>query len=315
MSRTSCPAGRCSDLAESFLLMGTVVRLHVVGDRSEGEMHAAIEAGIGLMRDVETTLTRFDDESALRRLCRTPGELVPVPPMLFHALKVSLAVAALTDGVFDPTVAPRMEALGFNRHYLTGARVHSDIAPGSPASFHDITLVDDGCRVRLERPMALDLDAVAKGLAVDLAARSLEGWDGYLIDAGGDVFVSGRDPEGMPWRVGIEDPADPAGILCSVRLDAGAVCTSGSAKRQSEVVPGAHHLVDARSGEPVTSLLSCTVAGPQAMMADAVSTAAFLMGPEGAIGFIEQMGLEGLCVARDGATFETTGMTGLKDAS
>ena len=308
------PEGRRRDLVESFLLMGTVATLRVVGDRTETEMRAAIETAVGVMRGVETTLTRFDDESALRRLCRTPGELVPVHPMLFHALKVAVELATMTDGVFDPTVAPHMEALGFTRHYLTGEDVRSGISPGSPVSFRDITLVDDGGQVRLERPMALDVDAVAKGLALDLAARSLSGWDGFLVDAGGDISVAGVDPEGMPWRVGIEDPKDPARLFCRLRLSAGAVCTSGSARRRSPVSPQAHHLVDARSGRPVDGLLSCTVVGPQAMMADAVSTAAFLLGPERAIGFIEQAGLEGLCLTQEGTWLETPGMAGWKDA-
>lgn len=308
-----CPAPRRESVVGSFLLMGTVVTVRLVGDGDPAGMHAAIDTAIGLMRQVETTLTRFDDESALRRLCRTSGELVAVPPMLFHALRVAMAVASLTDGVFDPTIAPRMEALGFNRHYLTGTQVRYGIPAHAGASYRDITLVEDGCRVRLARPMALDLDAVAKGLAVDLAARSLATWNGYLIDAGGDIGVSGCDPQGVPWRVGVEDPTDPAGLLCCVRPGSGAVCTSGSAKRRSPVKPDAHHLVDARSGRPVDSLVSCTVVGPQAMMADAVSTAAFLLGAERAIGFIEQQGLEGLAVTREGATLETAGMAELKN--
>jgi len=314
MSRAPTRAASRASLAESFLLMGTVVTVRVVGDRSETEMRAAIGTALDLMRSVETTLTRFDDDSALRRLCRTPGELVAVPPMLYYALQVAVEVASLTDGVFDPTVAPYMEALGFTRHYLTGNDLRSGIAPGSPATFRDITLVEDGGRVRLERPLALDLDAVAKGLGVDLAAQSLAGWDGFLVDAGGDVAVAGLDPDGSPWRVGVEHPAAPDRLLRRLRVGTGAVCTSGSGKRPSPVVPDAHHLVDARTGRPADGLLSCTVVGPQAMMADAVATAAFLLGPARALGFIEQTGLQGLCVARDGAVRETAGMAGLYDA-
>ncbi len=293
------PADRLSTLAESFVLMGTVVTLRVVGRRDTGAMEAAIRRALALMRSVETTLSRFDEASDLRRLVAQPGVLVPVTPMLFHALKVAVEVASLTEGAFDPLVGRIMEELGFDRHYLTGGRVATPAPAGDTVSYHDITLVEDGLGVRLEKPMALDLDAVAKGLAIDLAARSLEGWDGVLVDAGGDLFVSGVDPSGDAWNIGIEDPRDPSRLLATLKLTDRAICTSGGAKRRSPTSPGAHHLVDARTGNPVRGILSCTVVGPTAMMTDTVATAAFVLGRGRALSFIEAMGLDGLVVTSD----------------
>jgi len=302
------PADRLPTLAESFVLMGTVVTLRVVGRRDSGAMKADIRRALALMRSVETTLSRFDEGSDLRRLVAQPGMLVPVTPMLFHALRVAVEVASLTEGAFDPSVGRIMEDLGFDCHYLTGRRVATPPPVGGDASYRDITLLEDGLGVRLERPMALDLDAVAKGLAIDLAARSLEAWDGVLVDAGGDLFVSGVDPSGDAWKIGIEDPREPSRLLATLRLTGRAICTSGGAKRRSPTAPGAHHLVDARTGSPVPDILSCTVVGPTAMMADTVATAAFVLGRGRALSFIEDVGLDGLVVTSDMCVEESDGM-------
>ncbi|PSR22790.1 MAG: FAD:protein FMN transferase [Sulfobacillus acidophilus] len=297
-----------TSLAVSFLLMGTVVTIRVVGESGAHHLRESIDRAIALMRMVEQELSRFDEESGLRTLCRHAGQTVLVSPVLFHALKVAVEMADLTDGVFDPTIAPRLLQLGFNRHYLTQNPVVADIAVDPTASFRDIILIDEGCQVRLDKPMLLDLGAVGKGLAIDLAARELHNHEGFAIDAGGDVYVAGVDPEGGLWHVGIENPHDPARLLDQLTLSNAAVCTSGRYRRPSSVDVSQHHLINARSGLSAQGLMSCTVVGPQALMADVVATAAFLLGPQQALRFIEQLGLAGLCVADDLKIERTTTM-------
>jgi thiamine biosynthesis lipoprotein len=245
-------------------------------------------------------------------LTRTTGQEVAVSPVLFRALEVACEVAALTDGVFDPTVGRRLELLGFNRHYLTGETISSDFAQDSSATFRDITLLEDGFRVRLEKPLGLDLGAVAKGLAVDVAARELSGYEGFAIDAGGDVFVGGIDPHGSVWQVGVENPLAPTGLLTTLRVTNSAVCTSGSYKRRSARHVGSHHLIDARSGESPNELMSCTVVAPQTILADVAATAAFLLGEARALDFISGLGLDALIVTQDGTVRQTAGMEGYR---
>lgn len=295
-------------LVESFLLMGTMVSIRVVGQASDADMHRGIDGAIRAMRAVEDACSRFDEASALRALCRQPRVWVPVPPILFHALKIACEVGELTDGVFDPTVGRALELQGFNRHYLTGAYTDSAIELDPDVSYRDITLVDEGLRVRLEKPMLLDLGAVAKGLAVDLAVRELGAWPGVAINAGGDIYVAGTDPDGGYWHVGIEDPAYPTRLLGSLHLSGMAVCTSGSYRRVSPHDKAVHHLWNPIMRQSAQGLLSCTVAGPQAVMADVVATAAFLLGPSRALTLIETMGLAGLCVDRDQTVWQTQSM-------
>ncbi|NMP22098.1 FAD:protein FMN transferase [Sulfobacillus harzensis] len=295
-------------LSDSFLLMGTVVTIRIVGQAGVHKMRESIDQAIAAMRAVEAACSRFDDESALRELCRHPGENVAVPPALYHALRIAREVAEMTDGVFDPSIGRMLEQQGFNRNYLTGQEVTSDIPWDDAASFRDITIFEDGKTIRLEKPMLLDLGAVAKGLAVDLAAQEIHGYEGFAVDAGGDIYVSGVDPSGDLWRVGIEDPVHVDRLLGSVQVKDMAVCTSGSYKRRSPKNSEVHHLLNPTSGEPVDGLLSCTVVGPQAALADVAATAAFLLGPQKAIPFIESLGLAGLCVATDHQVQETSSM-------
>ncbi len=296
-------------LVESFLLMGTVVSIRLVGEGSVAHMRDSIDRAIHAMRSTEEACSRFDAASSLRDLCRRPGEWVAVPAALFQALSIAREMAELTGGVFDPTVGRALELQGFNRHYLTGDESDSQV-PDAGASWHDIELNPDGMQVRLATPMLLDLGAVAKGLAVDLAAHELGSWPGFSIDAGGDVLVAGSDPEGAMWRVGIEHPLAPDSLLAQLELTNMAICTSGNYKRRSAENEAVHHLWDPSQNHSAEGLKSCTVVAPQAVLADVVSTAAFVLGPKRALSFIEEMDLAGVVVHEDMTVQMTKSMGG-----
>lgn len=292
-------------VSESYLLMGTLVSIHIVGLEDRGAS-LAMEQAMATMRSVEEVMSRFDDISAIRRLCRTPGEWVSVPPVLFNALAIACEMARLTDGVFDPTIGRVMERQGFDRHYLTHKPAQSPMAFDPAGSFRDVLLNEEGHQVRLDRSLLLDLGAVAKGLAVDLAARAMPDCVGFSIDAGGDIYVSGKDPSGQKWHVGVEDPLSHDQLLGWVDVTNMAMCTSGSYKRKSPKNPSVHHLVDSRTHQSARGLLQCTVLGKQAVLADVMSTAGFLLGKDRALTFIEQMGFAGMIVTDDGKVLKTS---------
>jgi len=313
MSTVRAQALPPSSVVQSEALMGTVVTIRVVGVHDEKAASTAIGQAFGVIAAVEAAASRFDPDSALSRLGRTSGQWVQVPLVLYQALAVACEVAAMTDGLFDPTVGGVLEQLGFNRHYRTGRPIVSPHAESPPVSFRDVHLRmhRDVPQVRLDRPLVLDLGAVAKGLAVDLAGFPLKAYPGFAIDAGGDVYVAGEDPDGGPWRVGIEHPLRPdelAGMLVGTNL---AVCTSGGFKRPSPRRADAHHVVDPRTGQSPKALASFTVAAPTAMMADAVATAALLMGPKRGIDWIRDLGLWGLAIPPDGTALMTEPPVGL----
>jgi len=149
--------------------------------------------------------------------------------------------------------------------------------------------------------MLLDLGAVAKGLAIDAAARELAPFSDFSIDAGGDLYLGGYNSQGAPWSVGIRHPRLGHELIETLRITNQAVCTSGDYERPD-------HILDAREGRPASAAASATVVAPTAMLADALATAAFVLGPSAGIQLLTRMGVQGLIVTPALDRFETEGL-------
>ena len=297
----------------TIAMMGTVVTIQVVErgvPRSDGvDRDRAIDLALAWFRRVEAACSRFDDTSELRRLSTQVGVAVPASPMLFEAVRFALAVAAETGGAFDPAIGGDMEARGFNRHYRTGQTVSSGVKRESAASsYRHVELDAERLTITLRRPLALDLGAVAKGLAVDMAARELRPLEHYAIDAGGDLYFAGRNVDDEPWAAGLRHPRDPGRLLETLRVSNAAVCTSGDYERTGIDGIAGHHLLDARTGRTADRAVSVTVVAPTAMAADALATAAFVLGPADGLRLLESQGVEGLIVSPALERFETPGL-------
>lgn len=259
--------------------MGTVVSIEVEAPES------AMEQAFGWFREVEAVCSRFDAGSELRQL--PVGIPTVASPLLFEAVRFALRVAEETGGAFDPTLGSRLAARGYNRHYVT--RAISDAPGGNDTSYRDVELDEEAGTILLKRPLTLDLGAVAKGLAVDAAAQALRPFRDFCIDAGGDLYCGGRNAKGEAWKVGIRHPRQPDTLIDWVSVSDGAVCTSGDYERGA-------HILDPRAEEPAARLASVTVVAPHAMLADALATAAFVLGPDPGLALIERMGVQGLLV-------------------
>lgn len=281
--------------------MNTFVTLHVVSPETPAE---AFESAFGWFHEIEARCSRFDPASELMRLCSRPGEAIQISPLLFEAVRFALIVAEESGGAFDPTQGARMAELGFNRHHITGESVPAHAAPA--ASWRDIELDPERRTIFLRRPLTLDLASVVKGLAIDLAARELAPFHDFAIDAGGDLYLSGANEEAQAWCVGISHPRRDGELIASFRVTDCAVCTSGDYERQSA---GGHHILDPATGASAQAAASVTVIAPAAIAADALATAAFVMGPEIAIPFLERMGVEGLIFTPELQRFHTRGLS------
>jgi thiamine biosynthesis lipoprotein len=294
--------------------MGTLVTIQVIArddDRAAGAPDAggAVERAFGWFREVEACCTRFDPGSEAMRLAGRIGVPVPASDILFEAVQFAVAVAGTTGGAFDPTVGARMEARGFNREHRTGRIVGTTPAPSAGASYRDIRLDPRGRTITLLRPLILDLGAVAKGLAIDLAARELRPFVNFAIDAGGDLYLGGHAPGQAPWSVGIRHPREE-GLIDALVVSDRAVCTSGDYERRCPDDSAGHHLLDPRTGASSTTMASVTVVAPTAMVADALATAAFVLGPVEGRRLLEREGVEGLLVTSALERHATQGIGG-----
>jgi thiamine biosynthesis lipoprotein len=241
--------------------MGTIVTIHAVRPGAE----AAVERAFHWFYEIEDRCTRFREDSELMRLCAHPGVPVEVSAIVFEAVRFALLVAEESGGAFDPTISE------------TGA------------TYRDLELDAEAQTITLRQSLTLDLGAVAKGLAVDMAARELAPLEDFAIDAGGDQYFGGMNARGEPWVVGIRHPRRDGELIDTRRVTNKAVCTSGDYER-------GRHIRDRRRESCAEGVASATVVADGAMLADALATAAFVLGPEQGVRLLRKMGVEGLIV-------------------
>ncbi len=287
-------------------VMDTVVAIEVVEDG--GAAAAACDRAFGWFAQVERACSRFEEDSEVTRLVRTVGVPVVVSPVLFEAVRFGVVLGAMTGGAFEIAIGGLMERRGFDRSYRTGT--HHTFGDGlASTTYRDIQLDAAARTITLRRPMVLDLGAVAKGLAIDLAVRELARLRDFSVDAGGDIYAAGHGRRDR-WRVGIQHPRTAAALSDTVGVTDAAVCTSGDYQRRDKR-GDEHHIVDPRTGRSPAELASVTVVAANAMLADGLSTAAFVLGHRRGLALVERCGGQGMAMTRTLERHVTTGFDAL----
>lgn len=239
-----------------------------------------------------------------------------VSPATAALVAASLDAASQTGGAFDPTVYPLTSAWGFT----TGDhRVPStdELAALLPRVGYAAVQVDETAgTVTLEGGAQIDVGGVAKGFAADELRALLRERDitSALFDLGGNVTALGSKPDGSPWKVGVADPDDPGKLAGLLEVRDATVSTSGAYQRYFEGKDGTryHHLLDPSTGYPAASdLASASVVGADGAQCDALSTACFVLGLDGALDLWRAAAADGdaafdlVLIASDGRTFVT----------
>ncbi|MDR0977303.1 MAG: FAD:protein FMN transferase [Prevotellaceae bacterium] len=254
-----------------------------------------------LAADIEQELKRFDgslstfnDTSTISRINR--NEVVAHADTLFlRVLRRSMEVSQQTDGAFDITVAPLVNAwgFGFKQNAFPDSAVIDSLR--QLIGYTKIALTPDG-RVQKQDPrIMLDCSAIAKGYAVDVIADLLarKGAANYMVDIGGEVVVHGVNAAGAWWRIGINKPVDDSlsvnnELQTILQVSNVGIATSGN-YRNFYYRGGRKyaHTIDPHTGYPVQhSILSATVVAHDCMTADAYATAFMVMGLEPAKAFL-----------------------------
>lgn len=319
--------------------MGTRVGAQVAAPLArEAAAYRAIDACLEWMREVDRRLTRFKAESDLMRLNAAAGEWAPVSAMLFEVVERSLLAAEATNGLFDPTILPTLEAWGYDRDFSAIAyreaalewSVPNDMAP--PGHWREIALDREGRRIHLPAGVRLDLGGIAKGWAADVALERFFGdFPNTLVDVGNDMRVRGEIEEGQPWPLGvsagraIRDPrpgAEPE-QLAVITLGHGGIATSGAGARWwLRGGEKAHHLIDPRTGRPARIwvdaaderpdepplIASASALAPTAEDAEVAAKVALLRGYPAALEAVEAV--EVTETSADGADSDFSGHSG-----
>jgi len=239
------------------------------------------------------SLSYYDPNSVISKINR--NETQEADEFFLTVLHRSLEIAKETDGAFDPTVSPLVNAWGFgfaHKEHMTPGRIDS---LRRLTGYQRVSVA--GTRVKKEdEGIQFDFNAIAKGYASDLAGKLLEqkGIKTYMVEIGGDLIARGAKPDGSGWKIGLEKPAkemlEPQEWAFLVELHNRAVATSGSYRKYYE--DGGQrfsHTIDPQTGRPVDhNLLSVSVFADDCMTADGFATAFMVMGLDRAREFVEK---------------------------
>jgi thiamine biosynthesis lipoprotein len=269
--------------------MGVEVQV-VLYAPSQTAAEEAVRASFDEIAAINDIMSNYVETSELMQLTeRAAGSPVQVSPELFFILQRSLALSSISDGAFDITVGPyaslwrearRSEQLPADRQLA---------AADSLVGWQKIELDPVARTVQLQVPgMEIDLGGIAKGYALDraLAVLKQQGVERALVNAGGDVVVSGSPPGKEGWVVS-------AGSKDSTRrhitLSHAAVASSGDTEQFVESGGKRYsHIVDPRTGLGLTSRIAVTVVAPDGMTADSYATTVSVLGPEKGRQFVDR---------------------------
>lgn len=261
----------------TVMLMDTVVDVRVDGRNSDELVTEVMES----MEELEGILSRFIYGSEVSEINRRAGQWVKVSPVTLEVIELGIEMGKLTDGVFDITIGAVLDLWGFGsgQHYVP---TEDELAASLATVDYTKVEVDKSLsKVRIPRGTVLDLGGIAKGYILDVATARLREADveRSIINAGGDINVIGRRPDGKPWRVGVQNPDNPAEIRWVLPLDNESVVTSGDYQRYFMVDNERyHHILDPRTGSPTRELRSVTIVAKNSATSDALSTAVFVLG-------------------------------------
>lgn len=279
--------------------MGTTWNLKVVPEPTCAGPDAVQRLVAGALEEVDSVMSTYRPDSAVSRFnADTSTDWIAVPESLAALVAESLRIGETTGGAFDITVSPLVKLWGFGggtRREQPPSEAEIAEAQARTGQAHlAARLAPPALRKDLPA-LAIDLDSIAPGYAVDLVAERLEaaGCDRYMIEIGGEVRVRGRNASGQPWRIGIERPeAGTRSVARVLQLEQAAVSTSGDYRDYFEFAGARYsHTIDPRSGSPVRhGLASVTVIRPTAAEADGLATALAVLGPAEGHELAERMG-------------------------
>ena len=263
---------------DTGFIFGTVYNITYQYDKS---LKADIEAEL---KKVDGSLSPFNKHSIITKINR--NEDVTVDKMFADVFNLSRQISTETDGAFDITVAPLVNAWGFGFKNDTQPTRHAIDSLKQLTGYMKVSL--DGMKVSKKDPrMMLDCSAIAKGYACDVVAEYLRrrGIENFMVEIGGEIVTQGINEKRLPWKIGVTKPVDDSlntnqELQTVLNVTNKAMATSGN-YRNFYYKNGKKyaHTIDPVTGYPVQhNILSATVIADNCATADAYATAFMVMG-------------------------------------
>jgi thiamine biosynthesis lipoprotein len=270
-------------------MMGTSVQVRAFGD--EATTRAAIDEAFAAFAEVDRLMSNYRDDSELALINRCAAhDAVGVSNAMFSVLQAAGRVATVSNGAFDVTVGPLVRLWGFHDKTPHVPTPTERETVRQLVDYRNVILDAEHRTVQFVRKgVELDLGGIAKGFAVEVAADVLRrrGLSGF-IDAGGNQYLLGTPVGKKTWTVGIKDPDAPDRILGVV--ETGEISVSTSADYYNFLVADGRqygHILDPRQLEPSDAALSVTILSRDGTLADAMSKAAFVLGPNAGLTLVD----------------------------
>ena len=243
---------------------------------------------------IDVSVNLWVDTSVISKVNR--NEDVTLDSIFVDNFRIAQEAAALSDGYFDPTISPIVAAWGFS--YKHGDSITPQLIDSLKqlVNYRNIR-IENGKVIKTNPAMALDFNAIAQGYTSDLIASFLDsrGIKNYLVDTGGEIMARGGKPNGQPWIVGIEKPAEnwdsEQVVHTRVAIRDKGLVTSGSTRKYVERDGKRYsHCINPRTGYPVEhQVLSVTVMANSSVWADALASICMVMGMEPSLELIKTM--------------------------
>jgi FAD:protein FMN transferase len=240
----------------------------------------------------EQVLSRFRYDSELTRLNQTHEKPEPVSETLWDVFQAAQKAEQMTNGLVTPTLLDAIIEAGYDRPFDVLPHQTSLMPASTKTTIQSLTAITVNAAARtitLPSGMGLDFGGVAKGWAAQQAMKLLQLGGPVLMNAGGDIAISGPRADGSPWLIGVADPFDPNEDIEILSLNACGIATSGKDRRRwtrDGILQ--HHIIDPLTGQPAeTDLSTVTVIAPNVMQAEAAAKAAFILGSRLGLEWIE----------------------------
>ncbi len=241
------------------------------------------------MKKIDNSLSMFNQESTIAKI--NSNLSTDVDPLFKKCFLKAVEISEKTEGAFDITVAPLVNAWGFGFKQKENVTLTLIDSLMKSVGYQKIRIENDHI-VKDHPDTKLDASAIAKGLGVDVVGDFLasKGCKNYMVEIGGEVVAKGVNREGKIWRIGINKPKENAlfdseDLQSIIALNNRAMATSGNYRNFYEEGGKRYaHTIDPKSGYPIQhSLLSSTVLANDCMTADAYATAFMVLGVEKAL--------------------------------
>ncbi len=288
--------------------LGSDVSMTILG-ASTARADRALDAAFAELEAVEQVMSLYRPDSQLCRLNR--DRVLDRPhPYLVEVLLASSEMSRQSEGAFDVTVQPLWELFSSSSRRGELPTDEQVSAARESVDWRAIEIGRD--RIRLRAPVrAVTLNGIAQGFAADRAVAALRqhGIEHALVNSG-EVGCLGRKPGGEDWTVGVQHPRVADAYVSLAALNGRSLATSGDYETKFSDDFSKNHIFDPRSGQSPTEIASASIAAPTALQADALSTAAMVLGPERTLALIESLpNVDALLVLKNGRSLRTSGFT------